>query len=182
MDGDGNCVLRSFSDQFWETQERHLEVREAACSQLMRFPQLYGYSLDDHDAYYDYVDFMSWPSSWADARLAFAACDAYHVRLVELVSLPGYMTHDFIPYDGYYNKIIYFCSSSVHSDSMYRVGDEIPLSPGRMQKMRRTGRFYEPEVVNRGTHTVFSSDMLDDGVLVFPLICNNPDLVVHTGT
>ncbi|GKE90927.1 histone-lysine N-methyltransferase ATX4, partial [Tanacetum coccineum] len=34
MEDDGNCLLRSFSDQFWETQECHLEVREAACSLL----------------------------------------------------------------------------------------------------------------------------------------------------
>nr|GFA28592.1 hypothetical protein [Tanacetum cinerariifolium] len=32
MEDDGNCLLHSFSDQFWEMQVRRLVVREVACS------------------------------------------------------------------------------------------------------------------------------------------------------
>lgn len=155
--GDGACVFRSVSDQMYESQFWHADVRKAACDQMRDNPKLYmrGFTKAEYNAY---IDKMSLPWTCADHLVTRAICDAFQLSIIELGSDPIRCFREYHPTKKttVRSRVAYVCSSKGHMDSMYFLGVEIPLSVERRNYMKHTGCFYEEEVCMKGKRLVFN--------------------------
>ncbi|GJS86221.1 OTU domain-containing protein [Tanacetum coccineum] len=127
MIGDGNCVVRSVADQFWENQELHDEVRQAGVARLIKFRELYEAVYEENPinglSYDEYVRHIARPNVDIHPFFTQAICDAYGVRIIEMVSDANYCIAEFTPTDGEVTATIRLISSSRHTDSMYLLDD-----------------------------------------------------------
>ncbi|GKB42212.1 OTU domain-containing protein [Tanacetum coccineum] len=136
--GDGNCVTRSISDQVYGNEELHPLVRTTAIAMIKRHRHLYRQHFQSNESFSRYCYNMSRTGTWADGLLTKAASDAYGVKIVELVSNLEYCIAEFVPYTEHFKKEIYLCSSSKHTDSMYRAGE---LTEKERRRIKRYGYF-----------------------------------------
>ena len=87
VEGDGNCLFRSFASQHSGDQERHAEYREACCEYLASHEEDFKCFIDleedeDIESYGDYVKSMREQSTWGSQIELSALCLAYEVCAV----------------------------------------------------------------------------------------------------
>jgi hypothetical protein len=85
--GDGNCFFRVLSQELWDTEDRHLEVRAHVVDHMIAHADFYRTFVTQ--AWDTYVSDLSQASTWADHVAMQAAAEAYHACLWIMSSIPG---------------------------------------------------------------------------------------------
>jgi len=74
IDGDGNCLFRSFSDQLWGVENRHAEVRHAALDLMETEKEHYQWFIEEDEEFGAYVAEMRKDGIWGGSGLTLSVC------------------------------------------------------------------------------------------------------------
>jgi len=87
IDGDGNCLFRSLSDQLYGDDKKHIEVRDAIMNYIAANDEHFSLFIEDDESFDDYVNRLRCPGEWGGHQELYAAsqvlCVDIHVHQLD---------------------------------------------------------------------------------------------------
>jgi OTU domain-containing protein 3 len=81
IDGDGNCLFRSISDQLYSDQSHHLEIRHQVMNYIHDNQEHFQLFIEDDEPFGDYLDRLRCPGEWGGHQELFAASQILHINI-----------------------------------------------------------------------------------------------------
>lgn len=81
IDADGNCLFRSISDQLYQTQDRHSEIRQQVMDFIEQNSEHFELFIEDDESFVDYLNRMRRNGEWGGHQELYAASQVLNINI-----------------------------------------------------------------------------------------------------